>query len=204
MSLFKEEFYTDDYDQEMLDFIKSKYPITKAKWDVEEGNLVYGTGNNYFWTTGMPLVTNRLTKGQFKEKIGMPVKDENVQEQNDIEDNTLTKDMLKTGMIAEYKRSVTGKIYLTMVLLGTENGDIVAGETWGSLDKSIDYITSVWQPKNNMHFLNSAEGFDAGLNLDGCTLIWERKSPEQLEIDKLQAEVDERLKRINEIKESLK
>lgn len=72
---FDESFYTDDFDQEMMDFIEDNFAITglKEEWVKGEEFLKYGVGCNYFWTSYIKG-GEYLTKQQFKEKIGMTTK----------------------------------------------------------------------------------------------------------------------------------
>jgi hypothetical protein len=85
-----------------------------------------------------------------------------------------TKSDLKTGMILECRN---GEI--TTVLLGTENGDIVAGDTWGSID-SIDEdfkniydesydVVKIYQPVANIYYLKTE-----WLDSKDYRLLWER------------------------------
>ena len=92
----------------------------------------------------------------------------------------MKKQDLKTGMILEFKNEEKG-----MVLLGTETGDVYVGETWGDLKSLNDdmeysmstYVTKVYQPKNNIDYLNR----DCGITLSGCKLLWTKPS----KVDKL-------------------
>ena len=102
----------------------------------------------------------------------------------------MKKSDLKTGMIIEFMNGVLG-----MVLLGTENGDIVSGGTWFPLsDHSdemlfvyIDYETSikaVYQPTNNMDYLNK------GVSLSYFhTTLWERKEPKKMTLADIETEL---------------
>lgn len=192
MSLFKEEFYTDDYDQEMLDFIEKKYPVTKDGYWGDEGSLVYGMGNDYFWTTDYTFVTNKLTKQQFKEKIGMT----NTGEVTSNED--FTPDDLQVGQ--------------HVVELRNHRRALVVQ---GSKHKSLWFLDNQhWMKLSHRDDLTGKSGCDYDIMkvyffgrypnaINKDNVVWERKSPQQLEIDKLQAEVDERVKRINELKESM-
>lgn len=72
-----------------------------------------------------------------------------------------TKADLKTGMILEFN---TGE--LAMVLRGTANGDIIAGQTWGYLRSLAElgfkvpgcvYTVKVYQPENNINYLLEGE-----------------------------------------------
>ena len=77
--LFDEDFYTIDFDKEMMDFIESKYEWADRQWDYNGNELVYGRGTDYFYTNSFPANSSitehyalrELTKQQFKEKIGM-------------------------------------------------------------------------------------------------------------------------------------
>lgn len=193
---FTDTFYTKDFDQEMLDFIKTKHRV----WEFSEYPFTINTKNSLlrYAKDGTFFVTwsregEQLTKQQFKEKIGMINKTS----------STVDISTLKTGMIAELYYPHYNERSLVMVLLGTEDGDIVTGESWGSLEGKLKYIDKVYQPTTNVNYLSGPQmsfNKETGLNTKGCKLIWERKSPQQLEIDKLQAEVDERMQRINELK----
>lgn len=52
MSLFNENFYTDDFDQEMIDYVRNlgNYGFRSSKLKLSEKGIKYGKGNNYFWT----------------------------------------------------------------------------------------------------------------------------------------------------------
>ena len=84
----------------------------------------------------------------------------------------MTKADLKTGMIVENRMGAKA-----MVLLGTEKGDMITGETWMPLFALEDNLTcpninyadivKVYQPKSNLEF--------AQKYWDRAELIWERK-----------------------------
>lgn len=68
-------FYTTDFDQEMLDFIKNTYPEVASK-DVssQDAKLEFCdfSDGGKFWTSNLiEKNTEHLTKQQFKERIGM-------------------------------------------------------------------------------------------------------------------------------------
>lgn len=72
---FDGEFYTSDFDQSMMDFVADKYGKSPFRWEVGHLYLKYGVGNNYFWTSDIDYEgMQKLTKQQFKEKIGMTTK----------------------------------------------------------------------------------------------------------------------------------
>lgn len=63
----------------------------------------------------------------------------------------LSKEDLKTGMIVVIKGGEVGT-----VLLGTANGDIVAGDTWFPLDSHTRRtITHVYQPLANCNYISA-------------------------------------------------
>jgi hypothetical protein len=105
MSYFSYRFYTDDFDQEMLNFVEKKYGLSKSQRSVEDDYLNYGTSNNYFWTcNGASNVCGyiKLTKQQFKEIIGMSDK------------KTFTKADLKDGMVVRVVSDLPNKFYLVL------------------------------------------------------------------------------------------
>ena len=82
MKQFSESFYTDDFDQEMLDFIKETHRI-QNDYGLDNLYLRYSQIANGFWTTSnRPLESfgEYLTKNQFKGKIGMTDKKSDKQE----------------------------------------------------------------------------------------------------------------------------
>lgn len=79
MKQFDDSFYTDDFDQEMLDWlIKEDYTVVSGNSklespDASDNCLAYGKIFEYFWTGSLsPSTFKHLTKQQFKDKIGMP------------------------------------------------------------------------------------------------------------------------------------
>lgn len=75
---FDGEFYTDDFDQEMIDFIEQNLPVSNIDWHnktVHDIYLKYSHHNKCFWFSDDSVSCfKRLTKQQFKEKIGMTTK----------------------------------------------------------------------------------------------------------------------------------
>lgn len=109
------------------------------------------------------------------------------------EDNThkeFTKQDLKTGMVVELRN---GKC--AMVLLGTENGDIISGTTWFPIDgfgekltRGVDYdVIKIYQPTSNRDFL-----YDGKIHIDEANLIWERKEepqPKEMTVEEIEKEL---------------
>ena len=84
---------------------------------------------------------------------------------------TFSKSDLKTGMIVEQRDGIKAT-----VLLGTANGDIIAGGTWYPIKQNLKEdlkgvyghqydIVKVYQPNSNMSYLNVKHIH---------TLVWER------------------------------
>ena len=80
-TLFDEPFFTDSWDQDIITYIANKgWEVTSEQnnyVDITDKHLVYGTGNNHFWSSDYEANElldegfKYLTKEQFKEKIGM-------------------------------------------------------------------------------------------------------------------------------------
>lgn len=196
MSLFNECFYTDDFDQEMIDYVDTLGNFTNRAYiggDSGQFYLKYGQTRDYFWASDVTPSPDfkHLTKQQFKERIGMRQKQ-------------FTKADLKDGMVVKYRggncyadknnglRLVLCKQFIGSdgfaqfreyskdLLLGNEpTFDIVEVFTVIDAGNGLDYITS-WLLKS----------------------IWKReeKSAEQLEIEKIQAEMEQLNKRLGELK----
>ncbi|UZS00833.1 hypothetical protein [Pseudomonas phage vB_PsaM_M1] len=123
-----------------------------------------------------------------------------------------SKKNLKTGMIVEFKAEDFKGV--AFVLLGTENGDIVAGKNnWFPLDAYTDKelfncqgghgqsISAIWQPKYNSAFcLEKFDKYD-------CNLVWKKqpkKTETQLKLEELQKIVEDAQQKIAELKEEVK
>jgi len=80
MKQFNEDFYTADFDQEMVDFLlREGHAVTgqqqTLKPDTKDKYLKYSKAVGCFWTDSFGVFKFRhLTKQQFKEKIGMTEK----------------------------------------------------------------------------------------------------------------------------------
>lgn len=128
--------------------------------------------------------------------------------------NDLTLDMLKTGMIVYVEDKNTNEIDMCMVLLNTDNGDILVGGSWEQLTElSLERIISVWQPCNNKAYLqtdmdrvciSSKERMKhVGLNVEGCKLVWKRKTEQELAKEKRMKELQDKAKTAKKILESI-
>ena len=75
--VFEEGFYTDDFDQEMVDYLFNNGWIVCGNTpnntpSISQPYLKYGCVNKHFWTSEQETSYYiKLTKQEFKEKIGM-------------------------------------------------------------------------------------------------------------------------------------
>lgn len=208
MSLFNENFYTDDFDQEMLDYVRDLgSTIKRSRTDYLETKykyLKYGTSCDYFWTNNITVTLDEytyLTKQQFKEKIGMTQKQ-------------FTKADLKDGMVVKYRGDKKDREDLSNKCSGLRlvvNTYLISSDNFNVLD---DYDSGM--SYNNDSVFTIDEVFEAsdiygGLNnIENWTLksIWKRPEPvvaptpsaEQLEIESIQAEMDKLSQRLSELK----
>lgn len=116
---------------------------------------------------------------------------------------------LKTGYIIEL---VTfNRVQFAMVLLGTANGDIVAGETWFPLSSYTDEdlfgnngdvkINKVYCPKTNADHAYAITKSLKG-QISYCSLVWEReeKTEQQKQIEELEKTILLAQQQIEELK----
>lgn len=197
MNSFNERFSTNDFDQEMMDFIESKYKRSISQWDKSGDELVYGGFCGAFWTNTFPKHSSikdsyaviELTKQQFKEKIGMPM------DKPTTEKKTFTKKDLVDGMFVKCRN---GEIN---VVLGS-----IACDDSGFLDLEQEYDEA-------MLYLSASEDFEEfdimevlvkGSNQPlhkyllgkGLKSIWKRtptKSEKAIKLEKLIAMHEEQL-----------
>lgn len=106
MKSFGEGFYTNDYGEDMLDFIENNYPVDREVrgWEDTNISLCYSKEDRDFYLTGNNAChENFLTKEKFKEKIGM--------NSRTSDKSVFTKDMLKDGMFVKVRN---GGIYIKL------------------------------------------------------------------------------------------
>ena len=185
MKSFNESFYTTDFDKEMIDFITSVYEVSDLQWDSNGDELVYGTGNGYFWTNTFPnhrpartilyWGSEPLTKQQFKEKIGMP-------QDNIVEESTFGKKDLVDGMFVKTR---SGEIH---VVIGG-----CAHDNTGWMDLEEEFYENLLENSDNTD-LDIVEVFikERSFSLtkhfagDGLTSIWKRTPPKSIKVINLE------------------
>lgn len=208
MSLFNENFYTDDFDQEMIDYVRNLGSISKRSGvdylETKYKYLKYGSSCDYFWTNNITITLdeyNYLTKQQFREKVGMTQKQ-------------FTKADLKDGMVVKYRGSSNG-----LSLANSQKGLrlMVAGfaiseDSFNEIDAYSDELIYAPQKSFNIDEVFNVVSLCGGLqNIENWKLksIWKRPepveappvpSPEQIEIASIQAEIDKLSQRLSELK----
>lgn len=116
MKTFDENFYTEDYDQEMLDFIDSNYTADKSVrgWSNLDLILFYSSWDNDFYLapddTDDPTY-NKLTKAEFKQKIGMPTEETLMEKETVQEQATFGKKDLVDGMFVKCRN---GNVFMKL------------------------------------------------------------------------------------------
>lgn len=190
MNSFNESFYTTDFDQEMMDFIKgnNNYELEDEylNWHNYHYLLAYGKGRKVFWTDPADLgsyeMLTSLTKQQFKEKIGMLPQDNTPVKENLVEEGTFGKKDLAEGMFVKIKEEfymLVGKTlssYNLYILLEDYNENLE------------DYRETEWDITEV--FVVDGEDGVAPLKyfLDGNGLrsIWKRTPPKSEKVIKLE------------------
>lgn len=189
---FKNGFYTDDFDQEMLDFIKvnsNYYNTDMYPFEVEKGHdYLRFAKDRKFYVTDLRW-GDFLTKQQFKEKIGM------------VDKTTFTKDDLVVGRhVVECRNGGRYVLLKEGLLFGLHDGDGFCrmGEYLEDLTSNVNYthmdIIKVYTIScNNIRKLNN------------LTLVWKReeKSDAQLEMEECQKQIKLLQEQMDKLQEKL-
>lgn len=201
MSLFNETFYTEEFDQGMLDFIKGNHPINTL-WNLEDGFLNYAPALDCFWTDNYKARHwSGMTKEEFKCKIEMITEEEKV-----VDKNTFTKSNLVAGThVVEIRDG-------SLMLLVLINGEMVAVDEDGYAEIKDYYREDL---KNNDHLnLDIMKVYSVGelgtledvLDKNYLTLEWQRppeKTPSQLKLESLQQKMESLHKEMNMLQKSI-
>lgn len=157
MTQFNEYFYTNDFDQEMLDFLEENYNISDADWSVggDSSYLAYSKLLNRFSTDENESFHvlcgyKRLTKQQFKDKIGMADKKENkerifklIDEKGYVDMNSHNKKFLSDeGILVEDEYYFKGVLY-SGALLSLKGWVVVCSEEFQYFEE----VESIPSPK---------------------------------------------------------
>lgn len=185
---FDEKFYTNDYDQEMLDFIKRNYDWDSVQSTIPNpSGLYYSNKDDDFCLLSHVPDCKHLTKQQFKEKIGMTNK------------TTFTKDDLVAGKHVVECRNGNRYVLVTQdVLLGLDS----AG--WNTIDEFEENLTYKY---NDCWDIMKVYGvIQKNLHTyEHLPIVWERteKSAAQLQYEECQAKMDELQEKMKELQAQL-
>lgn len=199
-----ENYYTDDFDEEMFEFLESKNLGwgSKEYWRSNHKYLCKYAWNTEFNTSEtLPSAPcTKPTKEQFKEFIEMPKKQ-------------FTKDNLRTGHLVQLRNGKDYVVYLDAdhsYETRTKNYENVLvsldGQDWINLDDyeedTFDILTTSEDGYDIVKIfrLYHPKGFNSNFRHDAKELLWERKekSENQLKIE----EIKESIKQLeNQVKE---
>lgn len=182
--VFDENFYTEEFDQEILDFIvergwKLEGPCWGTVSSINDTTLYYGTGIEGFWTDseedhfGFVL----LTKQAFKEKIGMTTKQ-------------FTKSDLLDGMRVVYRDGDE-----RIVFGGNLYSKYVGGLSHAAkLEEFEDDLTGIYHSEMDIIKVTDRDDTVLFIRQEDPT-----KSPAQIELDKLQEQIAQLQEQANKL-----
>lgn len=196
MGVFNESFYTTDFDQQMMDFIKeiSDYEVdNQGNWREYHSILAYGKGLDLFWTDNNRLDSYPsdalLTKQQFKEKIGMPM------DKPATEKKTFTKKDLVGGMFVKTRN---GEINIVIGDIACDNtGFLYLKEEYN--EDMLDIVSDEGDDEYDIievFVKDSEQRLHEYLSGKGLKSIWKRtptKSEKVIKLEKLIAMHEEQL-----------
>ncbi len=169
MKSFEESFYTEDYDQEMLDFIEENYTIDYVNgWEIKSALVHKVHKNKEFFVSRYTqhYGAKFLTKEQFKEKIGMT--------NNSYGKNTFTTDMLVAGK--HVVELCDGSLML--VLLINEELVFVEDESYlevdGNFNEKLICADGDHLDVKRIYSISELGGFWNMINKKHLTIEWER------------------------------
>ena len=195
-----EDFYTEDYDQEMLDFINSNYSADYVNgWRVQ-ASLCQRKGEFFVsrYSGYDKMISLELTKEEFKRKIGMIAEEEKV-----VEKNAFSKSDLVDGMFVRCRNgdvfiklgntlnSLTG--YLDLEVYSDTSLDEDSEEDWD--------IVEVYQTEGKECTISRMLEEKHGLKS-----IWERppeKTQSQLKLEALQQKMVSLQEEMNILQKSI-
>ncbi len=202
MRSFDEGFYTEDYDQEMLDFIEENYEVDDVNGWYVSTSLIHNKGEFFVSKYKGRATALELTKEEFKRKIGMIAEDEKVVEKNTFS-NTFSKSDLVDGMFVRCRNgdffiklgttlnSLTG--YLDLEIYSDTLLDVDLEEDWD--------IVEVYQTEGKECTLSRMLEEKYGLKS-----IWKRppeKTPSQLKLESLQQKMESLQEEMNILQKSI-
>lgn len=185
---FSEKFYTEDYDQEMLDFIEENYDIDTCNGWYVKRSLIYHCDDNDFYVSEYLGHGKHLTKQEFKEKIGM------------VNKSTFTKDDLVAGKhVVECRNGNRYVLVAHDVLLGLNSTG------WNTIDEFEENL--VYEDNNCWDIMKVFEVEQRNLHTyEHLPIVWERteKSEAQLQYEECQAKMKELQAQLDKLEPQIK
>ena len=191
---FNCNFYTDDFDQEMLDFISSKYIRFYKNWSARDCFLKYNKGLFGFWTS--PSIEDNwyeyLTKQQFKEKIGMTTK------QFSKKDLVAGKHVVKFRGGSELSDGESG----LHLVIGNRLVNSSGYNDLSSYDDDLLYHNKHYDIMEVFEIVSATSSRVTSMKLKS---IWKRseKSATQIELEKLQQQIADLQAQANKLQSTL-
>jgi len=201
-----EAFYTEDYDQEMLDFIEENYEVDKETngWKTFEPYLGYSSEDNDFYIANnfYEALMTILTKEEFKRRIGMIVEEEKVVDKT-VFNKTFSKSDLVDGMFVkfadgEYRLVLAGNLHRSegFCPLDSFTEDLLFGHGEGDDTDIVEVLTDEgsYTLKTNLEL-----GY-------GLKSIWKRppeKTQSQLKLEALQQKMEALQEEMNILQKSI-
>lgn len=184
MKSFNEGFYTEDFDQEMLDFIEANYTVDCdiRGWSNLDLCLCYSGWDKDFYLAYSNTVLYKLTKEEFKRKIGMPTKGTIMENETVQEQDTFGKKDLVDGMFVKTRE---GEIHVVIGDSAHDNtGHLDLGKEFeedltDNLGNSDLDIVEVFIKEKNYSLIKH-------LNGEGLKSIWKRTPPKSEKVIKLE------------------
>ena len=198
---FDGKFYTDTFDQEIINFIEKNLPVSDTNWKNRTKGCVYlkySQYNKVFWFSGsIDPDFKYLTKQQFKEKIGMANKQ-------------FTKDMLVAGKhVVEYRSGERRLILEAQGVVGCAGLNNYRDDLSNYNDCLINtYDRNTYDNGATImkvYTLSNVYHFTELLKDSNLTLIWQReeKSEAQIKLEQLEEQQRKLADEIAAVRKSL-
>lgn len=201
MKSFNEGFYTEDFDQEMLDFIESNHTVDHYVngWSNLDLCLCYSEWDKDFYLKYSNSTVNKLTKEEFKRKIGMPTGENTTESETIQEQATFGKKDLVDGMFVKCRN---GKLHVVIGMCAHNNNG------WMDLENEFTEDLLETSDITNLDIVEvflKAKNFPLAQYLKGAGLqsIWKRTPPKSEKVIKLEERISTMQDNLLALKEQL-